>query len=326
MLKAFNIYSVLLQSNKEWKQLLKGPIWYNELTKVGGKCIFYKTWYDKGIIHFTDLINEKGQFLSYEDVLTRFSLKTNFLTYYGIIKTLKNIRNNCIDSQLNSNIERPFIPLIIEQILKEAKGCQNFYKTFVDNDTIPSGQTKWHRKINLHNNFKWSTVYLLTHKVTQDTQLKWLQTRILHRILATNTFLFKIGLRDNELCTFCNIMPETIEHLFWECPISKSFWLDLTEWLKGKCNHLQDMSLTQQDVLFGIHSKQKPDRILNLILLHAKSYIYKSKLSKTNPVVYVFKKDINFCYKNYRYIASNNCEWESFSKLWQPYMNLIESV
>jgi len=60
--------------------------------------------------------------------------------------------------------------------------------------------------------------------------------KILHGILSTNSLLFKCKLKETQLCNFCNETKETILHLFWECNIVKSLWLEMAEILKNKCN------------------------------------------------------------------------------------------
>ena len=40
--------------------------------------------------------------------------------------------------------------------------------------------------------------------------------QLLHRIIPTNSFLHKIKLKNTNLCTFCKIHDETIEHLFFD--------------------------------------------------------------------------------------------------------------
>ena len=45
-----------------------------------------------------------------------------------------------------------------------------------------------------------------------------LQSTIYHK-LTTNSFLFKIGKNDINLCNLCKIEEETIYHLLWQCPI-----------------------------------------------------------------------------------------------------------
>ena len=325
----FNAWITLSTSSElleNWTDFLSQPLWHNELTKVGGRCIFYKSWFEKGIVHIIDLTDNEGRFLSFIDFTNRFNINTNFLTYQGIIEMLKKLKNKCTDSQ-TINFQRPFIPATIQLVLKDLKGCQSIYKSLINNETqIPTSQRKWQTKLNLHNEFKWSTVYLLPHKTTPDTHIKWFQTRILHRILATNTYLYKIGIIDHELCNFCKVQPETLEHLFWDCPMSKAFWGELMDWIKGNCGHIINLHLRKQDVFFGITNKIRTDRILNLILLHAKHHIYRMKLSDKMPNMNCFKKVFCYCYKSYRYIAQINCEIESFNKEWQPYKTLIQSI
>ena len=36
---------------------------------------------------------------------------------------------------------------------------------------------------------------------------------------------FKVNIED--ICAFCKITPETIKHLFWECPKTQMFWKEL---------------------------------------------------------------------------------------------------
>ena len=42
----------------------------------------------------------------------------------------------------------------------------------------------------------------------------------------TNVLLKKMRILDSDTCTFCNRFKEDIEHLFFNCPLSLSFWRD----------------------------------------------------------------------------------------------------
>ena len=58
-------------------------------------------------------------------------------------------------------------------------------------------------------------------------------------IVASNDFLCKVDVVDNNLCTFCDIEIETLEHLFLTIVIfSKDFWNNAFEWIKSRkvCN------------------------------------------------------------------------------------------
>lgn len=52
---------------------------------------------------------------------------------------------------------------------------------------------------------------------TKDIQLRWLQYRIIYRIFATNSQLFKLKIVKTELCAFCNTDVENLTHFLLEC-------------------------------------------------------------------------------------------------------------
>ena len=74
----------------------------------------------------------------------------------------------------------------------------------------------------------WFKSYTLAFLCTNESKLRVFQFQLLHRKLATNYFLFKIGIKSNDQCSFCKESSETLLHLFWECPFVKSFWNDLS--------------------------------------------------------------------------------------------------
>jgi hypothetical protein len=50
--------------------------------------------------------------------------------------------------------------------------------------------------------YNWSFIYCIPFSVTKDTKLQDFQYKSIHRILTTNSFLYKCGLKETELCTF----------------------------------------------------------------------------------------------------------------------------
>ena len=58
---------------------------------------------------------------------------------------------------------------------------------------------------------------------TIDMRTRAFQLKILHRILFTNSALFKMKISTTPLCTFCGLESETLEHLFLDCEYVKSF-------------------------------------------------------------------------------------------------------
>ena len=65
-------------------------------------------------------------------------------------------------------------------------------------------QSKWVKEVHTGVVIEdWSFIYCIPFNVTKDTKLLDFQDRLIHRILITNSFLYKCGLKESELCTFC---------------------------------------------------------------------------------------------------------------------------
>ena len=93
--------------------------------------------------------------------------------------------------------------------------------------TSPSGsQSKWIADCNLEfpQSINWNAVYETPFCCTKASKLIVFQFKLLHRRLATNDYLHKIGLRNDDICTFCKNGKESLAHLFWHCKETFSFW------------------------------------------------------------------------------------------------------
>lgn len=128
---------------------------------------------------------------------------------------------------------------------------------------------------------EWGYIYCHANKTTSETKLKALQFKLLHRILPCNEWLFKNNLVNSSSCSFCNYQTESLQHLFWDCHIVKSIWLQLFECLKN-LNIINDNKtfLSCKKLIQGC-----PSNPLNIehIILMTKEYIYSSKLSGNEP-------------------------------------------
>ena len=84
--------------------------------------------------------------------------------------------------------------------------------------TIPSGsKSKWIVDCNLEfqQSINWNAVYETPFCCRKASKLIVFQFKLLHRRLATNDYLHKIGLKNDDTCTFCKNGKESLAHLFW---------------------------------------------------------------------------------------------------------------
>jgi len=102
--------------------------------------------------------------------------------------------------------------------------------------------------------------------------------KILHRIMSSNSLLFKCNLKETQLCKFCNETKETILHILWECNIVKGLWLEMAEILKNKCN--VEIPISAQHIILGSYML---DYSINLFIVLIKYYIYSCRFSGLKP-------------------------------------------
>ena len=91
--------------------------------------------------------------------------------------------------------------------------------------------SKWEKLLNCEIT-NWSKYFIILKKSCRNSYLQNFQFKLLHRIIPTNSFLHKIKLKNTNLCTFCKIHDETIEHLFFDCPVTQIFLKSLSKQLK----------------------------------------------------------------------------------------------
>ena len=121
---------------------------------------------------------------------------------------------------------------------------------------------------------EWKKIYLLQRKVSNDTNLRMFQYKILNNILYLNKQLFIFNKKDTKLCSYCKLQDETINHIFVECKFAIKLWRDFR-------HHCQSSFvipiLNPQTAIFGFFETD-PDLVilLNYVLLLYKYYIYSS--------------------------------------------------
>ena len=114
----------------------------------------------------------------------------------------------------------------------------------------------------------WKSCFLKIHKI-DDIKLKWLQMRIVHRLIATNVVMKKMGIINCEQCTFCD-EKDSIEHFLWQCYFTRHFWQLLENLISTSCETACNIKITENLVLFGVDSTAITDNKIDLIILLAK--------------------------------------------------------
>ena len=142
---------------------------------------------------------------------------------------------------------------------------------------VPACHSKWNVNFNISQS-DWKKIHSWIFNVTNDTYLQWLQTRLVHRILATNALLFKMNLSNTSMCTFCKKEPETLLHLFWDCNVVKKLMIDLTEICRN-----YDASFETDCQTFILGSTEKSQ--YNILFIEIKRFIYLCRRKEILPSI-----------------------------------------
>ena len=309
------MYSKLNANNIQ--EFLSECIHYNINITRDKKVIHIKEWCDEGIFKIAQLINAEGKLMTYREFkITYPNIKrTNFLMFEGVLKAVKCYLRKC-DLQLSPGYKNTD-PKMWTSL---RKGSKHIQQMLIRSGAMATAVDKWNK---LYLNLDWKLIFIKYFRTSIETRLRWFQTRILHRLIPTEKFLYSCKLADSPLCVFCKKEIETIPHLFWQCELINAFWNNLLALIEDKCFTDDNFVFTEQLVLFGVFDNIVTDKVMDLIILQAKFYIFKCKLQKSMPVLGVFQKILDRVYSDEKYLAGITGKIVEFCSKWQSYMSLF---
>ena len=282
-----------------------------------------KDWIDNGIVTIGQLIEESGNFLSFDAFQERFGgVNTNFLTYLGIIEAIK--RYKLMTGLEFSNEDNTNGCSKVWSCLKRG-GTKYYYSLLLNKVVQPPCIKKWEEMF-LNSTFNWEKIFQKPFKTTFDSQLRWFQLRVLHRRIPTKQFLCLCKISPTPLCPFCNNHEESILHMLWSCPLSQKFWSDLTALINLHCEHAVNFVCDEMLIVFGVSNRTSTDSVMDLLILLAKFYLYKNKMLNTAPNVKAFMRSLRNRYiiEKYRHTVNGQEEQAKFHINWLPYQNFLE--
>ncbi|KAH3746366.1 hypothetical protein DPMN_180773 [Dreissena polymorpha] len=155
----------------------------------------------------------------------------------------------------------------------------------------------------------------MPYKATVESTLRNFQYKYIHRIIATNKYLFKCKLSNSNLCDFCSENIETIEHLFWECKHIQPIWNQLISFLEQQ---QLNVKLSFLIVSFGINSLKSIDgnNIVNFMVILMKYFILNMKYKKQVPNFNCFVHSLKLKIQIEKEIALSNDTLQIFEQKW----------
>ena len=259
-------------------------LWNNNSIIIDNATLFWKSWFERGIVTIKDVLNSKGKFLSYEEFSNKFNITTNYMHYFQLI--------SAIPSELKRRATQTFIPaadlsstspsILSNQTLinlAEAR-CKNYYQLFNNHTPIvPSGVKKWQSKFP-EKLGDWIGCFQDIYRLTKDNKLRQFCFRFLHRTIVTKKELKLYHLAEDNKCIYC-FNADSIEHTFIDCKESVKLYSQIISWF----NHSQSTEIILSKEQIAFHDtchvtdvlSDPLKRKLDLLIILVKQYIYASK-------------------------------------------------
>ena len=181
---------------------------------------------------------------------------------------------------------------------------------------ILTAQLKYSEKYNYQ--LDWKEIYRIPFRVTVDSRSRESQFKVLHRYLATNKFLNKIGLVPLFLCTFCERESESIEHLLIECDYSNNFWQDLINWFN--MIDIKVEALSETDKIFELWKREADFYLRNHFLILAKQHIYSWPNKGYLPSLKAYLAKVASIYQIETTIAESNGKRTFHDAKWKKFL------
>ena len=259
-------------------------IWFNSNLTIRGKPVYYEKWHRAGIQKVNQIIKGNDEPLTLMEFNNRFGLTIPFTTLTGlqnsIAKTMQELKS--------SNLESVYT---VKNPLDSIYSTKTIYMNLNHNDTLLKDITsKWKLTLpNMEEEFILKSIRKI-YQITNIPKLRSFQYRIIFRSIITNVQLKWYKIKDTNVCTFCQKDAETIDHLFFRCNYTLTFFRNVYDWLK-----ITDLKLDMITLLFN-DITTNPKLVQNLLVLLGKHYIYKCRCSQEKPNFVAFK-NIVYSYK-----------------------------
>ena len=132
----------------------------------------------------------------------------------------------------------------------------------------------------------WKSTYYIPFLCTRESKLRVFLFKFLHRKIATNDFLRKIGIKQGNSCSFCEEEKETLVHLFWTCKHTHDFWKSVFEWISQNVTDLENI-YPSLSLCFGLIDSTKYFLFHHLLLI-SRHYIYTCRLGNKLPKLQLY--------------------------------------
>ena len=317
------LYSWFLNKDKPdtYNGILSEVIWLNNEIQIGSQPVFYKRWYDSGVVYIYDLLHESGRFLTYEEFKHKYNIKCMQLKFMAVIDAIPQKWKAIMRQNTNSKFTNVCNKRLFNNTYKTIDDIRSndiYWKYLSNIVQAPTCIDSWKSKCDFSfDDNEWKLIFNLPQSTTKDVKLREFQTKIIHRVYASNSYVSNFDHNINKNCSVCKICAD-ICHMFYDCIYVNMFWCKLNEWLS---HHISPTMLSKKDIIFG--QLLPNSELINFCILHGKWFLHREYKKNNNnipirPIFVLFLSYLKYRLKIENYIAikqNDNTSLLLFNKL-----------
>jgi hypothetical protein len=296
-------------------------IWLNSRITVKNNPLYDQKALEKNLWYISDLVRTRDEFYNLVEINNKFNTKCTFL---DILKIRLTIPHQWKDILQGKEPEIKTDVLLYKKLHRFHKlKSKDIYWIILENNhdclTPPNTKLYWQTKYNIDND-EMEKIYKLPYMATNRTTLQAMQYKIINKIINCNFWLHKLTIKDSPKCRFC-IEDETIEHYFYGCKVTKSFWKALQTWW-NQHTHESINIIYEKDVVLGFIRDNDAFKVFNCCILVGKSMIYQQKSYDKQPDIYTFHCELKEFLAVESHIALSQNRLSSLNKDWGDLLQL----
>jgi exonuclease III len=200
-------------------------IWWNSNIKVKGRVILEKRWYEGGITHVWDLLQDSKRECKTLAEINKDGVNTDFITYGRVKRAIPAAWKTIL---INSE-EKPDLTKAKDELVmtctNSSKGSRVLYNKLIQlKATSPTEKLqKWIDNLGIDRRpEEILRAMVATQKGLIYTKTRSFSFNMYNRNLVYGTRMYHMGLDPDNKCTCGEI--ETLEHLLWNCPKVQRIW------------------------------------------------------------------------------------------------------
>ena len=299
-------------------------IWNNKDIKISSRTVFNRSMLKCGIWYPHDLFTE-GKPIPFDVWVSRGLNRKHFMLWRGLINAvIVKKKELFVQSEPSKLSLKTNVNGTVSVCPLETVSSKEMYKILLKGKLcLESPGRKKHNEEFHFDNITWNKIYTLYGSLWKNKKIQEFQYKVLQNIVALNPLLLKMGIKDTDKCTFCNLEKETLYHLLYRCTRVIIFWRHLEVWLNTTGNF--NVKISEEHVLFGDLSEAATVTIWNSVMVLGKYYIYGCKLKENNPELRGFQRRLKEELMVEKEVAIKTNKIGRFLRKWEVLLNILQN-